>query len=644
VQVDRRSFLRYCIQSAAGIGLSASVLGRLESAFAQSAESLPTVIWLAGANCTGCTVSLANRIGAEAPMDVADLLINQINLVYHPNLMGAAGSLAVDILKAAAAKPYVLAVEGGIPTAFGGHACMLYSDGTREITAMEAVRTLAPRAVATLSVGTCASFGGIPSGNPNPTGIVSVSALTGLQTINIAGCPTHPDWIVWTIAQLLAGSMPKLDEDGRPLDLFYGDAKNIHKNCPRKDKDKALYFGIDQLCLKGLGCKGPQTQADCPGRKWNNRTNWCVGASSQCIACTDAGFPAAFSPLYFPPSFLVSSALSIKKAEWRAEDLRLQVEGKGTVLAEISVLDADSGNLLGKSVVDRFASWKMDIKPLVQPPARVRAESNGEAVVSTVAGAGSSTPLQIIRAEWRSDTLALRAEGKAARGKIVTLRDAYAGTFLASLTAASDGKWVFKITNPKPIPTRIRAESENAAAEMDVAGAPVNVGITLAEYRFATAQLLVAGNGSAGHTILLTDAQSGRTLGSQTVAADGTWALAAANVTPVPSRVRATLKDIYAERDVTLIGVPEAKLTILKAEYDAGRRLRVEGGGPAASTVTVRDAATLPAYGSAAVDGQNRWKFEISNPVPVPKRVRAECSGQVVEKDVRQRVRSKVTR
>ena len=256
------------------------------------------MIWLNGANCTGCTVSLANLISDQAPTDVADLLVNYVDLAFHPTLMGAAGDLAVQALKEGAQGDYILAVEGGIPTAFGGYACILWTETGREVTALEAVQTLAPGAIARLSIGTCSSFGGIPAGNPNPTQIRSFSETTGLPTINIPGCPPHPDWIVWTIAQLLAGSPPSLDPYGRPRGLFATEAKNIHEQCPRKEKEEAKRFGMEGFCLEELGCKGPRTQGDCPVRLWNNRTNWCVGANAPCLGCTEEGFPDSFSPFY----------------------------------------------------------------------------------------------------------------------------------------------------------------------------------------------------------------------------------------------------------------------------------------------------------------------------------------------------------
>ena len=74
-----------------------------------------------------------------------------------------------------------------------------------DVTFQQAVTELAAKAAKILCIGTCASFGGIPAAGPNPTGVKSVKDVTGKPTINIAGCPAHPDWIVYVIAQLLAG-------------------------------------------------------------------------------------------------------------------------------------------------------------------------------------------------------------------------------------------------------------------------------------------------------------------------------------------------------------------------------------------------------------------------------------------------------
>jgi hydrogenase small subunit len=103
---------------------------------------------------------------------------------------------------------------------------------------------------------------------------------------------------VWTIASLIAGVMPQLDDYSRPVALFGEPEMVIHKNCPRKGKAVALAFGEEGKCLKELGCKGPRTKADCFSRKWNGGVNWCIGANSVCLGCTEQGFPDRFSPFY----------------------------------------------------------------------------------------------------------------------------------------------------------------------------------------------------------------------------------------------------------------------------------------------------------------------------------------------------------
>ena len=395
-EISRRQFLKHCIGSAAALGLPLTVVGKLEQALAEGGAQLPKVIWLNGANCTGCTVSLANRFSDGDVKDVADLLLNYLDLVFHPNLMGAAGDLAVQQLEAAAKGSYILAVDGGIPTAFGGHTCLLWTDNTgHEVTAVEAVKKLAPNAAAILSIGTCASFGGIPAANPNPTKIASVSQITGKQTINIPGCPTHPDWIVWTVANLLAGEIPELDDRGRPRLLY---KEEIHKKCPRKEGGEAKIFG-EEKCLKELGCKGEKTKADCHIRQWNNGTNWCIGANAICLGCTEYGFPDKFSPFYKieyeyqtydkpviePPDNPSGdqtpnpepTPLRIASADWRTDYSVLVVRGEGNVGAIVKVSDANSGALLGAVSVGSEGRWRFRQRNPIFVPLRIRAESNG---------------------------------------------------------------------------------------------------------------------------------------------------------------------------------------------------------------------------------------------------------------------------
>ncbi len=302
MKVTRRDFMKYCTASAAALGLT-SALGPLAKALASS--SGPPIIWIKGASCSGCSVSLANRISGSAPVDLADLLVNTIDLVYHPVLMSAAGDLAVQSLLNASAGSFILAVEGSIPTQYNGRTCTVYTQNGVDVTALSLVQSLAPKAAKVISVGTCASFGGVPGGAPNPTAIKSVSAATGVSTINIAGCPPHPDWIVWTIAQLLAGNSISLDSNKRPTAIY---GSTVHSQCPRRVHGEVWADSLADTgkCMGNIGCKGRETYANCPTIKWNNGQNWCVGqlsangngADSLCQGCTNSTFPDKFAPLF----------------------------------------------------------------------------------------------------------------------------------------------------------------------------------------------------------------------------------------------------------------------------------------------------------------------------------------------------------
>jgi hydrogenase small subunit len=286
MQITRRDFLKFCGISAAALGFNATDLVRLKEVLANPAG--PNVIWLQGAGCTGCSESFLNRIAPDAPQTAADVLINSINLAYHPTLMALAGESAVaEVTKISSNGPYFLVVEGGGPTKFSGNACWAWSPQGKDVTFLQAILNLASRAAGILCIGNCAAWGGIPAAPPNPAGVKGVKGATGRSTINIAGCPPHPDWVVWVIAQILLGRSISLDSSGRPRALY---DKEMCERCPREDSEEARTFGQDRRCLEELGCRGPHTLGRCP-LGWNNRANFCMEANAPCIGCTDPQFP-----------------------------------------------------------------------------------------------------------------------------------------------------------------------------------------------------------------------------------------------------------------------------------------------------------------------------------------------------------------
>ena len=164
------AFLKYCVASAAALGLTPTAIKRLEAALG-SAQT-PTILWLHGSGCQGDSISFLNLFADFPPvghLTVGDVLLDQVNLAYHTVLMSAAGPTAVGVVKQTRQQGgYVLVLEGGVPTAFDGNACLVWSDERGAVTYRQAIEELVHDAGVVLSVGTCACYGGIVASGPDP--------------------------------------------------------------------------------------------------------------------------------------------------------------------------------------------------------------------------------------------------------------------------------------------------------------------------------------------------------------------------------------------------------------------------------------------------------------------------------------------
>ncbi|HSQ87797.1 hydrogenase small subunit [Romboutsia sp.] len=295
MKISRREFLKWCTASAAAMGITKVELDKLET-IVMAAETAPSVIWLQGSGCSGCTISLLNAVENTT---IDNLLLNQISMKYHSSLMVAAGQTAMSIIDDAIATlsgKFILVVEGGIPTANNGIYCVLGERNGSHWTMVNAVRELAPHAKYIVNAGTCSSFGGVAKLGTNPTGVTSVSGLLGTtvssKLVNLPGCPVHPYTLTKTLIDLLLYGMPSVDYNRMPR-AFY--SYEVHDRCPFREYDEVKSLGVIG-CYEELGCKGPSTYNDCPTRKWNNKVNWCIGAGHMCIGCAGKNFGSG--PIY----------------------------------------------------------------------------------------------------------------------------------------------------------------------------------------------------------------------------------------------------------------------------------------------------------------------------------------------------------
>jgi hydrogenase small subunit len=286
--INRRSFLKLSSRLSVILGLGASAIPRVAEALEELASGLAPVLWLQGQCCSGCSVSL---LDSEAVKPVK-LLTNYISLNFHQTLSAVTGTQAVDLVNHVIERGnYFLIVEGSVPAKMPT-ACLFGAEPFAE-----QLTRAARNAKAIIAAGTCATYGGIPAAENNPTGAVDVPTFLKAQSITptivrLPGCPIHPDWLVGTIVHLLKFGPPPLDGLGRPLAYF---GRSMHEQCPRFNDYERQHFARtfgDDGCFFRLGCAGPITFTDCNLRGWNGGVNSCIRAGAPCIGCGGANFAA----------------------------------------------------------------------------------------------------------------------------------------------------------------------------------------------------------------------------------------------------------------------------------------------------------------------------------------------------------------
>jgi hydrogenase small subunit len=296
--ISRREFLGFCASMAAILGLPETATSAIAAAV--DSKQRPILVWLEFQDCAGNTESF---LRASHPT-VADLILDTISLNYHETIMAAAGSQAESArdktVKDNKGK-YIALVEGSIPTGADGAYCTI---GGRA--ALDIAREVCRNAAATIAVGTCAAFGGIPAAAPNPTGALSVAdAVPGTKNlINMSACPANAENITALLVYYLTlKRFPPLDQYRRP---FFAYGKSIHDNCERRahfDAGQYVEAWGDEAhrqghCLYKMGCKGPATSQNCPVVKWNEGTNWPIGCGHPCIGCAEPNFWDTMTPFY----------------------------------------------------------------------------------------------------------------------------------------------------------------------------------------------------------------------------------------------------------------------------------------------------------------------------------------------------------
>jgi hydrogenase small subunit len=164
------------------------------------------------------------------------------------------------------------------------------------------VDRLATKAEAVIAIGSCASWGGIPAANGNPTGAKGLEDYLGrdfrsrggsdgsadsansfgLPVINVPGCAPTGEGFIETLIYVflhLARLVPlDLDEERRPRWLYNYDT---YPSPPRLEYPPAV--GFDPLSRPAVKCPVPITG-------WSRSYGGCARVGGSCIGCTERGF------------------------------------------------------------------------------------------------------------------------------------------------------------------------------------------------------------------------------------------------------------------------------------------------------------------------------------------------------------------
>jgi Ni,Fe-hydrogenase I small subunit len=248
-------------------------------------------------------------LSAESPDLMTRLRSSRINMLWHPSLSEASADEFIRILDDILNNKIsldILCLEGSVMCGPNGTGRFHMLAGTGR-TMMQWLKLLTEKARYTVAIGSCAAYGGITSAGNNPGeacglqyngrekgGLLGFDwhSCEGYPVINVAGCPTHPDWITDLLAQLAMDDLrpDQLDELNRPR--AYTDHL-VHHGCARNEyyeyKASAETLGDMGCMMEHKGCLGTQARADCNIRPWNGGGS-CLDGGYPCINCTAPEF------------------------------------------------------------------------------------------------------------------------------------------------------------------------------------------------------------------------------------------------------------------------------------------------------------------------------------------------------------------
>jgi len=243
--------------------------------------SKPKILWLSALSCNGNAHSFLNYPHIEQ-------FIKDFEFIYHP-IIDSIYTLN-DVIKKDL-QCDILLLEGAI------------SPELKKVdeSIINIIDRYAHKAKKIITVGTCATFGGIfaQSDYTYVTGLhFNKEEHTFLfknfkdKTISVSGCPIQPEVLANVIYAIKLDLKIQLDEFLRPKEFF---AYTVHNGCTRNEyfeyKIDNHMFGRKEGCMfYDHGCQAPYTNGSCNKILWNG-VNSKTRAGLPCMGCTSPTFP-----------------------------------------------------------------------------------------------------------------------------------------------------------------------------------------------------------------------------------------------------------------------------------------------------------------------------------------------------------------
>jgi len=239
------------------------------------------ILWLSGIACNGNAHSFLNY-------PYLAQFIDDFEFIYHPIIES---TYSLEEIIALDLESDILIIEGAIS--------IEYKKVDEPI--FNLIRRYAKGAKRVLTVGSCATFGGIfsESGYRDSSGLhfnkdIELDNFQEIRdkSISISGCPIHPDILVGVLYSIKRGIDIPLDEYLRPKEFY---SYTVHNGCTRNEyfeyKIDNHNFGEREGCMfYDHGCQAPYTHGSCNKILWNE-VNSKTRAGLSCMGCTEPTFP-----------------------------------------------------------------------------------------------------------------------------------------------------------------------------------------------------------------------------------------------------------------------------------------------------------------------------------------------------------------